>query len=149
MHTGCDGDNAETSCSGDTHTHTHAQCTHRQPLAAKGEGTEPLLLLGTCLSPAGVREQPGEQAGGAERARLAWGMAQARVASLMALPRAGDTGNVLLPQPTVTGWSCSAPLLGGAAGQGSGTGTRWGSAGGKCCCSSSDEGNCVINNLDD
>lgn len=143
MQTGCDGDNAETSCSGDTHTCTVH--THTQPLAAKGEGTEPLLLLGTCLSPAGVKEQPGEWAGGAERARLAWGMAQARVASLMALPRAGDTGNVLLPQPTVTGWSCSAPLPG----QGSGTGTLWGSAGGKCCCNSSDEGNCVINNLDD
>lgn len=116
MQTGCDGDNAETSCSGDTHTHTHS--AHTQPLAATGEGTDPLLLRGTCLSSAGVKEQPGERAGGAERARLTWGMAAAGGASLTALPRTGDAGNVLLPQPTLTGWSCSAQLLRGAVGPG-------------------------------
>lgn len=99
-------------------THIHTCTVHTQPLAATGEGTDPLLLRGTCLSSAGVKEQPGERAGGAERARLTWGMAAAGGASLTAVPRTGDAGNVLLPQPTLTGWSCSAQLLGGAVGPG-------------------------------
>lgn len=58
-------------------THIHTCTVHTQPLAATGEGTDLLLLRGTCLSSAGVKEQPGERAGGAERARLTWGMAAA------------------------------------------------------------------------
>lgn len=130
-----------------THTHTHAQCTctHTQPSAARGKGTDLLLLLGTCLSSAGVKEQPGERAGGHS---VTWGMAQAGVASLRPLPRTGDTGNVLLPQPTDR-MELLNPTPGRGCGAGFGTGTLWGNAGRKYYFNGSNERNCVINNLDD
>lgn len=100
-----------------THTHRHAQCTHTA-LGSQGRrhrsAAPPGHPLISCWG-------QGAAWGAGRRGRvrpLTWGMARAGVASLVALPGIGATGNVLLPQPTLTRWSCSALLLGGAAGPG-------------------------------
>lgn len=100
-----------------THTRTgHTGHTHAA-LGGKGEGMD---LLGTCWG----QGQPGGRAGGAERARLTRGMAQAGVASLVALPRTGHQGMCCFPSPL---WRDGAaqPRSGEGLGTGLGTGTQW------------------------
>lgn len=102
---------------GHTHTHTHAQCTHTALGShgrRHGSAAAPGHLLIFCWGQ-GAAWWAGRR-GRACPADLGDGCGGG--ASLTALPRTGDAGNVLLPQPTLTGWSCSAQLLGGAVGPG-------------------------------